>query len=727
VLDGFLLLERGSVALPSEARKADVSSHGLVDAALADLRHFPGLQTLDASDNALPMSCLSSLPGLTSLNLSCNSLAQVKLPPGTFEHLRELNLSHNALQPRSFQVLGQLPGLVSLDVSGNDLASIDVGEGTAAFPVLASLILANNKFAGVGPLQVLCELPRLRTLDVSRNFLDAVPPPPRELRLARALSGRKAALEGAPWFDSLEEINLAHNYLSNPANVSRLLGGARLRRIVLTGNPVAVEPSNIAVARRKRAKRRETGVVGRGGSDTLGALGAGGGDAALSHAIAASGGARAATLQNVTKRRRAAEVRQTAVGGGAGTFLTQSTGETFRVEADGNASAIATAAALLGGADMASAVANALLGKAMVPATAPGEAAVLDAAKAEILASLDAATLLRIRILREAAARGLVDGAGSNEWMQGSAPRELEIVTGGASEDPVAQRAGVSRVKALGREDKRPRGGGRLWTVKEDALPLGREWIAAGNKMLFEPNEDEEEDVPHWHDGDARLRVGDVPDWARSTLGRAIDNPSTVPTVKTQGGATISALARLGQARIANGGLFVAEPEVRPEGGVQAAPEGGGVLVSAGATLASLTLAGSSLPVDMTEQLRPETRGTIESVEWDATALRTQGLEEMRDEEEAPSKAMPVRLAVRELRRVLRRPHPAILSHALKGGGVPSYLRPTAASRSKFQDTVRRVQPPVPRPEAGDDRSLETPQQREPATMWRDDEYERYE
>lgn len=737
ILDGFALLRAAGVALPRDAHRADVSGRGLVDAAVDDMAHFSRLAILDASDNALPLSCVASLPALVSVRLACNSLAGIKIPPGALSWLERLDLSHNVLRPKAIAPLALLPRLRDLDLSGNGLEDVRFLASPPPFVALERLRLSGNCLSGAGPLARLATLPLLRILHLDHNYIDAVPPPPREQRLARSLhatltsgsagSADTAAVTGGEaWFPALAEVDLSHNYVGHAAAAARLLGAPRLRRILLTGNPVAVAPAALQAARRRLAGAEEA----RGSATaapSMQALQPGGEAAAASSAAAVWMGAQPGAVAGALLRRKRGLQAQGGGSAGSGAAARASGGgdaglyagrkaerrerrDGRRVSGRGvDAAAAAAAARMLGGVAMARALAGAVLqargaaesdsesdseteadaaatlGPAeRLPGSRPGRDEVASLRKTEVaaLASLEPAVLLKVRIMREAAARGLVEGAGSAEWkdVDGRAPRDVEIVTAGPASDPAllgADRGGAAGLSATGpmgrrggrsvgsagaAKGRRARGGplrgvvaggtvpARLWTVRDDALPLGREWREAGNRLLFDYSDSEDGDREadpasqspgeekadllesdalageaevlegggrggeDWDDGGGARRVGALPDWARGIVsrprprrqrlqqpggrhvpapGRGRDSAGWGAGSSAPDDARLRALARLGERGVRRGGVFV-----REEAAAGAAPAGPGGTAPAGVRVGGavvLRSAGASL------------------------------------------------------------------------------------------------------------------------------------
>jgi len=136
---------------------------------------FPHLTDLDLSENLL--TALTPLPmkALVSLKLAKNEIGSCETFGG-HEKLESLDLSSNKLT--ALTGLGALPALKRLDASSNELENLNgINEAT----LLEELLAAGNKLQALeGPWQ---ELQALRSLDVSSCLLESEKP----LEVFRAL------------------------------------------------------------------------------------------------------------------------------------------------------------------------------------------------------------------------------------------------------------------------------------------------------------------------------------------------------------------------------------------------------------------------------------------------------------------------------------------------------------------------------------------------------------
>ena len=136
------------------------------------LAFFAGLQILDLSDNRLAgVAPLAALPGLRQLYVQGNALrGGLGLPPGAFAGLDTLDASFNALGPEALAPLAALPRLRKLDLGGNAAVgpAFPAALPPGGFPALEDLGLASCGLAGAA-LGALAGLPRLRALGLHGN------------------------------------------------------------------------------------------------------------------------------------------------------------------------------------------------------------------------------------------------------------------------------------------------------------------------------------------------------------------------------------------------------------------------------------------------------------------------------------------------------------------------------------------------------------------------------
>lgn len=218
-LDGFLLLESAGMALPEDARQAQLADRSLGHVVEDDFEFFTGLIVVDVSENFLQLSPFGSLPRLKELRIACNNIQTIDELYG-FDHLSYLDLSYNRLTLRSVQSLDVLPSLRDLDLSGNNLRGLPVE--MYRFRCLERLVIDNNKIDDINVFAILCTIPNLRVLSVAYNYLWKVAP---ECCMDR-------------YFRMLSVLDISFNYFSSERDVEALVDLPRLATVMLYGNPV---------------------------------------------------------------------------------------------------------------------------------------------------------------------------------------------------------------------------------------------------------------------------------------------------------------------------------------------------------------------------------------------------------------------------------------------------------------------------------------------------------
>jgi len=259
ILDGFMLLDACGVEFPDEASRADVQEEGLTDAIAEDLSYFTNLIYLNAGDNELPFEKLAGLPSLQELHLHCNCLRSIprldKLvsPSGTvpFAALEVLDLSFNKLTKGSIKCLSVLPRLRVLDLTCNSLNALP--SMLVGFSVLEVLCLERNRLEREETLLALSTIPRLRELNLAHNYF----------RRVSAAVAHSATPSGVGGFSTLEWLNLAHNYIAAEADIVSLVDLPCLTDVILYGNPMTIK----GTGRTSRRKHKHSSGGGSSSSD----------------------------------------------------------------------------------------------------------------------------------------------------------------------------------------------------------------------------------------------------------------------------------------------------------------------------------------------------------------------------------------------------------------------------------------------------------------------------
>jgi len=207
VLDGYKVLDISGVELPEEVCRAILSNQEppFNNTVPEHLQEFVNLTHLDVSGNKLSLEQLDCLSSVQTLLISCSNIKHIHLPnKGVklegyhfgFPHLSVLDMSYNFLSPESVWQLTKLPSLTDLNLAGNDLPQLP--PDLTAFKFLKKLSLRRNRLGQqYRPLPdfpssnmqddfvlsldyvvfaALSTLSSLEELDISENYIQAVPP-----------------------------------------------------------------------------------------------------------------------------------------------------------------------------------------------------------------------------------------------------------------------------------------------------------------------------------------------------------------------------------------------------------------------------------------------------------------------------------------------------------------------------------------------------------------------
>ncbi|XP_059257912.1 chondroadherin-like protein [Mustela nigripes] len=145
----------------------------------AALRALPGLFSLHLQSNVvdrLEPGDLTGLPALRWLYLSGNRITQVS--PGAIgpaPELEKLHLDRNQLQAVPTGALEGLPALLELQLSGNPLGGLADGAFRPVGGSLQHLFLNDSGLEQISPRAFLGLGPRLRSLHLQKNQLQAIP------------------------------------------------------------------------------------------------------------------------------------------------------------------------------------------------------------------------------------------------------------------------------------------------------------------------------------------------------------------------------------------------------------------------------------------------------------------------------------------------------------------------------------------------------------------------
>ncbi|KAI8903805.1 hypothetical protein EDD86DRAFT_173575, partial [Gorgonomyces haynaldii] len=118
-------LNRAPAEDPSQVYSLDITGQELMFVVEDDLLLFDKLQTLKASENALPFARIGVLPDLRKLIMSCNGITSLDLDVhGKFMNLEYLDISYNSVDHSAIILLGTLPKLRWLDLTNNNIKTL---------------------------------------------------------------------------------------------------------------------------------------------------------------------------------------------------------------------------------------------------------------------------------------------------------------------------------------------------------------------------------------------------------------------------------------------------------------------------------------------------------------------------------------------------------------------------------------------------------------------------
>ncbi|XP_054899819.1 X-ray radiation resistance-associated protein 1 [Poeciliopsis prolifica] len=187
-LNGRLLLQLHRVDKPSHLCTINISGQNLTSVEPEELMAFVNVAYVDASDNFLSLGSFSSFTSLKELSLALNRIKNMDFDVADFPHLEVLNLSFNALPAEVLLQFGQFPRLKTLDLTRNDLNSLPPNfgashsdpsdmlseEGPKQFEALEVLILENNRLTS-SVFYSLTNLKRLKHLNLEGNRITEIP------------------------------------------------------------------------------------------------------------------------------------------------------------------------------------------------------------------------------------------------------------------------------------------------------------------------------------------------------------------------------------------------------------------------------------------------------------------------------------------------------------------------------------------------------------------------
>ncbi|CCW62698.1 unnamed protein product [Phytomonas sp. EM1] len=287
VLDGFFILNAAGTDNPEAVEAVTLQCSYLTNSVPEDLSFFTKLVFLDVSENSLNVEDLVALTSLETLHIACNKISSLAginwvlqqqrqdsgAPDGTecgpsasatlgtskslslhdvlLPNLTALNLSYNRIPAGHLSLLVHFPCLEKLDLSGNDIKVLP--RDLSFLTGVTHFALENNQFRSSldkgdksDVFQSLSTMPSLVEVNLNHNQLFHVPP-------LSMHSGRGLC------FPSIEIIGVADNQFQLTEGLVELGHLHRtLRQIVLTNNPICVDPRNIEALKTAFSRIAET-------------------------------------------------------------------------------------------------------------------------------------------------------------------------------------------------------------------------------------------------------------------------------------------------------------------------------------------------------------------------------------------------------------------------------------------------------------------------------------
>ncbi|CAD8060912.1 unnamed protein product [Paramecium sonneborni] len=226
-LDGFLMINVTNNDNPHEIIRANLSRLRIQSSKPEDFQYFLNLQDLDVSENQLQLEDLTSFPSLKILKISANNIKNIEIThKNTFEQLQHLDLSFNYLSKEAISSLKHITELKELYLVRNEL--LELPTDMSEFTKLELLDISDNAFQSNQTASILWEvlgqIPELKTLNISKNFL-------RGIHTERLVVG---------YFNKLETLDFSYNIAENQHNLICARNFTNLKKIIITGNPFGI-------------------------------------------------------------------------------------------------------------------------------------------------------------------------------------------------------------------------------------------------------------------------------------------------------------------------------------------------------------------------------------------------------------------------------------------------------------------------------------------------------
>jgi Leucine-rich repeat (LRR) protein len=182
---------------------------------------------LNCAENEIRLEMLKKLPAVQTIDISHNRIRSFPLEMNGFRALRTLNLSFNSIEFEYLSHLAMMPELRSLNIGFNDLKELP--EDMSNFELLESLDLSGNMFSSEYKAAMfwgtLATIPQLNSINISRNKM-------RGIHTERLSAGN---------FSTLQVLDFSFNNVENQHNLICARNFTELKKLIVTGNPFAVD------------------------------------------------------------------------------------------------------------------------------------------------------------------------------------------------------------------------------------------------------------------------------------------------------------------------------------------------------------------------------------------------------------------------------------------------------------------------------------------------------
>lgn len=236
-LDGFTLLDSCNVEFPDSALRVNIQGRDLECAVAEDLVYFVNVSYANLGDNKLRLDMLEALKSVEEVHLACNGIEYIRpIQEGSFKYLAELDLSYNAIDPKTIIHLKDIPSLRELDLTCN--AITEVPSSWKEFYFLEKLSLERNDISSHDVFTALSDAPRLRVLNLSQNYLRSFPP--------------ECAFDGGMQY--LGWIDVSGNRIESEIDIIGIMDLRALIRVELYDNPLTVQTKELPLLNEQISK-----------------------------------------------------------------------------------------------------------------------------------------------------------------------------------------------------------------------------------------------------------------------------------------------------------------------------------------------------------------------------------------------------------------------------------------------------------------------------------------